>query len=131
MINDGFTNLQFHEELDKFEGRRNEQHNELLNINPINIYYNKNEMSPAYKVNTRVIKPIVKRNVKSKSDDDMVNLIVYKKNIRMSNLLMRNNIHAQSKLKSSNVAYEFKCSYEVCALRPHSFYIGYTQTIMS
>ena len=46
---DGFTNLQFDEKLDKFERRRNEQNNEIPNINSINIYY-KNQMSPAYKV---------------------------------------------------------------------------------
>ena len=78
MINNGFTNLQFDEELDKFERRRNEQNNELPNINSINIYY-KNQMSPAYKVDERVLKSIVKRNIKSKLDDDTVNLIVYYK----------------------------------------------------
>ena len=53
------------------------------------------------------------------------------RNIKMSNLLMRNNLHAQSKLKNSNVVYVFKCLYEDCALRPRSFYIGYTQTTLS
>ena len=56
-------------------------------------------------------------------------MIVYHTNINVSNLLMRNNLHAQSKLKSSNVVYEYP--YEDCALRPSSFYIGYTLTTLS
>ena len=60
-----------------------------------------------------------------------VYLIVYYKNIKMSNLLMSNNRHEQSKLKSSNEVYEFKFPYEVCALRLRSLYIGYTQITLS
>ena len=37
--------------------------------------------------------------------------------MKTSNLLMRNKIHAQSKLKSSDVVYEFQSPYENCALR--------------
>ena len=36
-------------------------------------------------------------------------LIAYFKNMRTSNLIMQNNPHAQSKLKSSNVIYRFSC----------------------
>ena len=38
MSNNGFTSLQFDGEFDKFGRRRNEQHNELTDINSINIY---------------------------------------------------------------------------------------------
>ena len=42
-----------------------------------------------------------------------------------SNLIMQNDPHAQSKLKSSNVIYRFSCPHEVCPLRPRNCYIGY------
>ena len=36
--------------------------------------------------------------------------------------MMRNKLHAQSKLKSSNVVHEFKCPNEDCALHPRSYW---------
>ena len=127
-----FSNLQFDEELGKFESRQNHQHTQTPNVNAnvIKIYY-KNQTSPSFKVNERVLKYIVKRNMRFKSDDDTVNLIAYYKNMKTSNLLRRNNLHAQSKLNSSNVIYEFKCPYEDCVLHPRSFCIGYTQITLS
>ena len=71
--------------------------------------YLKNQMIPSYKVDERILKTILSRNIDSTSMDISLNLKVYYTNMRTSNLIMQNNPHAQSKLKSSNVIYRFSC----------------------
>ena len=89
-------------------------------------------MSPAYKVDERVLKSIISRNVKCILPENRVNVVIYYRNIKSSNLIMRNNLHAsRCKLKSTNVVYEFKCPCEDCPLPPNSTYIGYTQCTLS
>ena len=88
-------------------------------------------MSSSYKVDERVIKTIINRNVQCRSDDDKIKFIVYYKNIKTSNLIIRNNLSVKNKLKCSNVVYQFNCPHEDCPLWPHASYIGYTQTTLS
>ena len=99
-----------------------------------NVYktYYMNQMSPAYKVDERVLKSIVSRNVKCLLPEDRVNVVIYYKSARTSNLIMRNNLNAaHDKLKCTNVVYEYKCPSEDCPLPPNSTYIGYTQCTLS
>ena len=89
-------------------------------------------MSPAHKVDERVLKSIISRNVKCVIPEDRVNVIVYYRNIKSANMIMKNNLHASgNKLKKTNVIYEFKCPCEDCTLPPNSSYIGYTQCTLS
>ena len=88
-------------------------------------------MPPAYKVDERVLKNILAVNITEISPDTKLNLIIYYKNTKTSNLIMKNNLQVQGKLKSSNVIYRFKCPDEDCQLRPKEYYVGYTQTTLS
>ena len=70
--------------------------------------YLKNQMIPSYKVDERILKTILSRNIDSTSMDISLNLKVYYKNMRSSNLIMQNNPHTQSKQKSFNVCIAFR-----------------------
>ena len=127
LVNNGYSNLAFDEELLKFKRQMNRQTDKRDKI-PI---YFKNQMTPSYKVDERILKTILSRNTECTSTDTSLDLIVYYKNMKTSNLIMQNNPHAQSKLKSSNVIYRFSCPHEDCPLRPREYYVGYTQTTLS
>ena len=89
-------------------------------------------MSPAYRVDERVLKSIIDRNVKCNLPEDRVKVIIFYRNIKSSSLIMRNNLHAsQSKLKSTNILYEFKCPCEDCPLPYNSTYIGHSRCTLS
>ena len=69
-------------------------------------------MTQSYKLDERIWKTILSRNIESLSTDASLNLIVYYKNMKNSNLIMQNNPHAQSKLNSSDVIYRFSCPHK-------------------
>ena len=70
--------------------------------NKIPIFY-KNQISSAYKIDERVLKTILARNIATNSPDSKLNLVIYYKHTKTSNLIMKNNLQVQGKLKSSNV----------------------------
>lgn len=77
------------------------------------------------------MKDIVKRNVECNNPQDNINLIIYYKNKRVNNLIMRNNkTKKQDVLQQCNVVYEFSCPHEDCKLRNMN-YIGMTTTTLS
>ena len=58
---------------------------------------------------------MINHNVKCCSENDQLKLVIFYKNPKVSNLLMKNNpMQDNSPLKASNVIYEFKCSREEC-----------------
>ena len=58
----------------------------------IPIYF-KNQMTPSYKVDERILKTILSRNIECTSTDTSLDLIVYYKNMKTSNPIMQNNPH--------------------------------------
>ena len=88
-------------------------------------------MSSAYKVDERIIHEIIEENVKCVITTDRLQLIIYYKNGKTSNLLMQNNLNTKNyTLKRTNVVYQFSCPYEDCRLRGIN-YIGVTTTSLS
>ena len=88
-------------------------------------------MSTAYKVDERVIRGIISENVKCINDNDTLDLIIYYKTKKTSNLIMKNNITASNDtLKKTNVVYKFSCPVEDCRLH-NVDYIGATTTSLS
>ena len=82
-------------------------------------------MSDAYKVDERVLKNIISRNVTCTNQSKM-ELIIYYKNRKTSNCVMNNNLSAtKEKLQFTNVVYKFTCPKEDCAP------IGRTTTTLS
>ena len=95
------------------------------------VLYYKNQMSSAYKLDERVLKDIVMKHV-APTDETRLKLLIYYKNRRTSNLIMRNNQYKEPELKCTNVVYEFTCPHEDCK-PPKSkvSYIGHTTNTLS
>ena len=63
-------------------------------------------MNIDYKVDERIIREIVANNIKTKKENEKLNLLIYYKNKKVSNLLMKNNFSSSNNmLKSTNVVY--------------------------
>ena len=88
-------------------------------------------MSNAYKVDERVLKRIVYQNTTCTDPDNKLRLIIYYKNLKTKNLVMRNNLNPNSEMKSTNVVYQYTCPDGDCMLRPNVSYVGYTTTTLS
>ena len=94
------------------------------------VYY-KNQMSPNYNEDEKALKKIIKTNVVPRNDNDKLQVVIYYKNRRASNLVMTNCEREKVKLKATNVVYAFKCTYGDCEPRPDAVYIGHTTTSLS
>ena len=74
---------------------------------------------------------IVKKHV-TPTDGNNGKLLIYYKNKKTANMIMRNNQHKEPDLKCTNVVYEFICPDEDCKPpRPKSCYIGHTTNTLS
>ena len=97
---------------------------------PIKLYY-RNYMSTAYKTDERVINNIVKRGVIPVDTEDTIQFVIYYKNRKTSNLIMKNNTSLESSdLSKVGVIYRYSCPIGDCKLRNVS-YIGMTTTTLS
>ena len=88
-------------------------------------------MTANYKADEKALKQIIKRNVTPQDKKDKLELVIYYRNRRASNLVMKNNEHESEKLKATNVVYSFKCTHGDCEPRPDAEYIGHTTTSLS
>ena len=97
---------------------------------PIKLYY-RNYMSTGHKTDERVLSDIVKRGVIPIENEDTIQLVIYYKNRKTSNLVIKNNVSKQgSDLSKVGVIYKYSCSIGDCKLRNTS-YIGMTTTTLS
>ena len=88
-------------------------------------------MGPAYKKDENVLREIVRRNVSTTNTNDKLQLLIYYRNKKTSNLVMRNNLIKEPLLKSTDVIYVYKCPFGDCKLRKNANYIGQTSTTLS
>ena len=94
------------------------------------VYY-ENQMSSAYKTDERILKTIVSQNTRCIQPDDKLKFIIYYKNRKTSNMIMKNNLNSSSDpLKRTNVVYSYTCTIGDCALQTVN-YIGETTTTLS
>ena len=97
---------------------------------PIKLYY-RNFMSTAYKADERILKSIVERGVTPTDENDSIKLVIFYKNKKTSNLVMKNNItEVSNDLSRTGVVYEYNCPMGNCKSRNNS-YIGMTTTTLS
>ena len=96
----------------------------------ITLFY-RNTMSTAYKEDERILKEIIQKNVTPKTGVK-VDLKIYYRNRKTSNLIMRNNLNKDTMLQKTNVVYRWTCPDEDCKLRDKPVdYIGHTTTTLS
>ena len=94
----------------------------------IKLFY-KNHMSSEYRTEERIIKNIIERNVKPTNPEHIIELIIYYKTRKTSQLFIKNNsTRPPASLQVANVIYKHQCTAEDCG--PHS-YVGMTTTTLS
>ena len=90
------------------------------------LYY-KNQMTPNYQTDERIIKGIFTDKVKCIKENERLSLRIYYNNMKVKNMLMKNNMTKNNdKLRMSNVVYKINCPVKDCKLS-NPYYIGCTQ----
>ena len=124
-----FTNNNFpaslvDKEIQQFLSRKFEPNINMDQPNNEVFFYYRNQMSSQYKQEERNIRKIVNNHISSPSSN--IRLHVYYKNKKLSQLMIRNNIHPNT--TNSHVVYKYTCNHEEC--QPLQYYIGYTTTAL-
>ena len=98
LVNNGYSNRQIDKEIENLMKRHMErQQKEDHNRNKITLFY-QNQMTPAYKVDERVLKKIVHNNVTPKNDDPL-QVVIYYKNKKVNNFVIKNDINSKKSSK--------------------------------
>ena len=127
LINNNYTNTMVDQEIKKFLTQKETQ-NTKRNKNILPIYY-ESQMHANYKTEERIIKKIIYDNTKCINPDNKLELRIYYRNKKTSQLIMRNNLNPPpSCLQQTNVVYEFTCPMSHSQVTK---YIGFTQTTLS
>ena len=87
-------------------------------------------MTSAHKTDERVMKNIIRRNVKPTSEDRYLDFIIFYQSKKSSNLILKNNpLPPPDPLQRRNVIYSHSCQHEDCG--PRTSYVGMTTTRLS
>lgn len=99
----------------------------------VRLFY-KNQMNSAYKIDEKVIKKIIRDNVKCKNENSRLQFVIYYTNMKTKNLVMKNNLSGKKReLSRTNVIYEFTCPENECFHHPilNNVYLGFTHCTLS
>lgn len=126
--NNNFPMKTIESEINKFMTTKMNNNNNAQITPPINLYY-KNQMCTQYKQEEENIKKIISDNIRS-TEDRKVQLTIYYKSRKLSNLFIKNNPHKNN--QQSRVVYQYTCSEikDGCSPTTPSVYIGYTTTLV-
>ena len=95
---------------------------------PIKVFY-QSQTHPNYKIEERVIKDLIYSNAKCLEDDEELKIMIYYKNNKTANLVMKNNLSPPLKpLEKTNIIYKFTCP---MSHGQATEYIGFSQTTLS
>ena len=134
LVNNNFSNktidIEIKKALDKLLTSTNQATSREDRGTTHRLFY-KNQMSPAYQKDEKVLRDIVRRNVSAVNENDKVQLLIYYQNKKASSLAMKNNLNEEPLLKSTDVVYVYKCPFGDCKLRKNVSYIGQTSTTLS
>ncbi|XP_076032464.1 uncharacterized protein LOC143020187 [Oratosquilla oratoria] len=134
LINNGFSEKDIRRQTSKiidnwYKNGNSNQHTENNN-DKINMYY-KAIFSTVYKEEERIMKKVIKQNIKPTDPDKILNFIIYYKSKKTSHLLLKNSPQQHTEtLQKSHVIYRFNCSRGDCETLPSS-YIGMTSMKLS
>ena len=115
LVNNNYSNIKLDTLIKKFlEKKQTDKENVTDRPHIIPIFYN-SQMHRNYRLDERVLRKILKTNIKCNDENGKVQMTFYYKNIKSANLVMRNNIAARlQRLRQASVVYEFICPF------PHS-----------
>ena len=126
LVNNNYSNNLVDQHINTFiHNKFSDKQSPTIKSNVIPIFY-KSQYHSNYKIEERIIKNIVKTNVKPIQTDSKVNIIVYYKNPKTCNLVIKNNLSppVPQNLKT-NVVYSFKCPFAHSNVYDYE-YIGMT-----
>ena len=125
LINHGYSNTVVDSEISKFHITSPDSEASFINV------YYENQMSAAYKVDERVMHSIINNNVKSIQEDQQVKLIIYYRNNKTRQLVVKNNMRPRVGLQKANVVYKISCPKEDCVPLNNVSYVGMTATTLT
>ena len=126
LVNNNYSNNLVDQHINTFiHNKFSDKQSPTIKSNVIPIFY-KSQYHSNYKIEERIIKNIVKTNVKPTQTDSKVNIIFYYKNPKTCNLVIKNNLSppVPQHLKT-NVVYSFKCPFAHSNVYDYE-YIGMT-----
>ena len=124
LINNHYSNSEIDLSINKFLDNKFNRSNTRETKIRIPIYY-QNQMHKNYRLDERIINNIITNNTIPK-ENHKLNLIIYYKNRRTSNLIMKNNQGPPiTKLQQSRIVYQFNCPLHDDSTQER--YIGYTE----
>ena len=126
LTNNGFSNSNIQRVTKKIIDKWYKDNNEhQQDQETIKIYY-RSLFSSAHEEDERIMKKIFKKNIKAVNPTTRVQLVIYYKTKKTSQLLLRNSPHQeQDALQRSHIIYRYTCNRGNCAALP-STYIGMT-----
>ena len=129
LINNNYSNTLIDKVTQKFVNKKvNSNSKEESTLEKLNLYIH-NQMHKNYNIDEKVIRDIIMNNTRCNNQSQKLNIIFYYKNLKTSNLVMKNNLTPQrSHLFETNVIYEFNCPFPNCQSEK---YIGMTQNTLS
>ena len=129
LVNNGYSNRDFDRELHKIVNPR-PQNNEPMNSGTTHKIYYCNQMTDGYRVDERVLRDIISVNTSCVKAEEDLKLIIYYKNKKTRNFIMRNNLNQTPLLQCTRTIYEYVCPDEDCKPQGSS-YIGHSLTTLS
>ena len=131
LVNNGYSNASIQEVIKKRMDRFfNNPENEREQGNVIKLYY-RNYMNTAYKMDEKVLRDIIRRGVTAVEENTRIDLQIYYKNCKTSNLVIKNNLNSKKRpLDKCNVVYKYTCAIANCQSQ-NITYFGHTTTSLS
>ena len=87
-------------------------------------------MNSQYKSDEKILKDILKKNVRCNRDDERLQVNIYYQNRKTHQLVMKNSPTVSKQSNRTNVVYKFICPHEDCRPR-NNYYVGATTTTLT
>jgi hypothetical protein len=127
LVNNGYSNAEINAAIRRHLDRwYNSEPRTETTTPPIKLYY-KSTMHSEHIKEERIMKEIIRKGVKSTTPNQNINLIIFYKTKKTSELLIKNSPKpTENPLQQSSVVYMYTCPHEGCNLQCK--YIGMTST---
>jgi hypothetical protein len=121
LVNNGYSNIEVEKEIKTFLRNVDTPPRENQSEGSTHTLFYRNYMNNKHKEDERVLKRIVKENVTLVNNHDRLKLVIYYKNMKSRNLVMRNNCAKKPReLSKTHVVYKFRCKKGDCEHLPPS-----------
>ena len=129
LVNNGYSNIEVEKEIRAFLRTVDSPPRETPDEGSTHMLFYRNFMNNKYKEDERVLKKIVKENVSLRNNHDRLKLVIFYKNMKSRNLVMRNNCAKKPReFAKTHVVYKFRCKKGDCEHLPprNTTYLGLT-----